>query len=298
MSRMRIKYSLSQARKNMCRNGLMTAASLFTIASCLVILGVFTILTMNIGALTSQVQESCEIQLFLKTGTAQVRVEQIKEEILATENVREAVLFTKEDMLSYVKEDLFSEREELLEGLDGENNPFSDSYKITLDNIAFSQETSEKLQKLSDVDHVVNEESVVNTVLTYSSIIRKISIGIMALLLLISIVIISNTVKLTVFNRRKEINIMKYIGATDYFIRVPFVFEGLLIGLVGAGIAFGLMSWGYIALYGFAKEIGFEVFDLITYPELAPVLGILFVCVGCLIGVAGSGLSMKKYLRV
>ena len=91
---------------------------------------------------------------------------------------------------------------------------------------------------------------------------------------------------------------MKYIGATDYFIRIPFIFEGLLIGMVGAGVAFGLMSWGYIALCKFAKEIGFSVFELITYAQLAPVLGILFLGVGCLIGVVGSGVSMKKYLRV
>ena len=90
---------------------------------------------------------------------------------------------------------------------------------------------------------------------------------------------------------------MKYIGATDRFIRVPFVFEGILIGLIGALIAFGLMSWAYIMALKWASEIHFDLFQLIGYYQLAPVLVLLFIAVGCVIGVLGSGISMKKYLH-
>ncbi len=297
MSLLRFKYSVSQAKKNMCRNGLMTAASLFTITCCLVILGVFTILTMNIRAFTASVQDQCEIQLFIQDGTSEEEVNALKDQILAVDNVKEATLFTKEDMLEYVKEDMFSDKEQLLDGLEGDENPFSDSYKIRLSDIAYTDDTTRTLEKLDHVDHVVNAQGMVNTVLTYSDLLKKISMGIMALLLLISVVIISNTVKLTVFNRRKEINIMKYIGATDRFIRVPFVFEGILIGLIGALIAFGLMSWAYIMALKWAEEIHFDLFKLIGYYQLAPVLALLFIAVGCVIGVLGSGISMKKYLH-
>ena len=119
----------------------------------------------------------------------------------------------------------------------------------------------------------------------------------MALLLVIAIVIISNTVKLTVFNRRKEINIMKYIGATDRFIRVPFVMEGVLIGFLGAVVAFVIISWGYIGGLKFVAAYGFNMFDLVPYINIVPVISCLFVGVGCMIGIMGSVISMRKYLH-
>jgi len=281
----------------MFRNGLMTIASLFTITSCLVILGLFTILTLNVNYISDQVKDQCEVQLFLKADATDERISAIKTEIESVDNVKEAVLFTKEDMLNFAKEDMFSGKEELLTGFEGEDNPFSNSYKITLDNIEFTAETVSKLEVLSDVEHVENKQDVVNTVISLSNVVKKLSIIVMGLLLIIAIVIIANTVKLTVFNRRKEINIMKYIGATDRFIRVPFILEGILIGFVGAVLAFGLMSWGYITLIEFVRAYNFNMFELISYIKIVPVIIVLFVGVGCLIGIIGSSISMRKYLK-
>ncbi|MCX7715340.1 MAG: permease-like cell division protein FtsX [Clostridia bacterium] len=292
-----VKYFFSQASKNIVRNGFMTLASLFTIASCLIILGVFTLLTLNVNYITEQVKEQCEIQVFIKKDTDAKRVRQLQDEIYAISNVKEAVLFTKEDMLNYAKQDMFQGKEEQLTGFE-EDNPFSDSYKITLKDIAKTNDTVQKLEKLDSVDHVVNKQDVVNTILSLSGAIRKLSIVIMLMLLIISVVIISNTIKLTVFNRRKEINIMKYIGATDCFIRVPFIIEGILIGFFGALISFGLVSWGYIMLEKFMKSIEFEMFRLLSYGFVAVVIGALFAVMGCVIGMVGSILSMRKYLKV
>lgn len=293
----KISYSFSQAKKNMLRNGLMTVASLFTITSCLVILGLFTALTININYISEQVKNQCEVQLFLRQDAEQERIESIKSEIEAIPNVREAVLFTKEDMLAFAKEDMFQGKEDLLTGFEGEDNPFSNSYKITLADIEQTSETVSALEALSDVEHVENKQDVVNTVISLSDIVKKLSLCIMGLLLVIAVVIIANTVKLTVFNRRKEINIMKYIGATDRFIRIPFIMEGVLIGFLGAVIAFGLMSWGYITLLKFIRAYDFNMFELIPYINLIPVIAVIFVAVGCLIGIMGSAISMRKYLK-
>lgn len=297
MNLSKISYSFYQAKKNMIRNGLMTVASLFTITSCLVILGIFTVLSANVTHISNQVKDQCEVQLFLKQETPPERVSGIKEEIEAIANVKDISFFSREDMLLFAKNDMFDGDETLLVGLDGEDNPFSDSYKITLKDISLTSETVAKLELLSDVEHVENKQDVVNTIISISDIVGKLSLLVMGLLLVIAIVIISNTVRLTVFNRRKEINIMKYIGATDRFIRVPFIMEGIIIGFLSAVIAFGLASWGYLLLLSVIDNYNFDVFSLLGYIEIVPRIAILFVCVGCLIGVIGSAISMRKYLK-
>lgn len=294
----KLRYSISQAKKNVVRNGLMSVASLFTITCCLLILGLFTTLTLNVNYWTEQVKDQCEIQLYINVGTSEERVTQLGDEILANENVKEISLYTREEMYQYAMNDIFEGKEGLMDTYTDEDNPFSDSYKITLRDITKTKETAEQLAQLADVEHVENKQDVTNIVISVSNAVRHLSIIIMVILLIISVVIISNTVRLTVFNRRKEINIMKYIGATDRFIRTPFVIEGIMIGFFGALISFGLISWGYIAISNVIVHSNYDVFDLVKYSAIAPILGGLFVFFGCFIGILGSTLSMRKYLNV
>ncbi len=293
----KFKYSFSEAKKNVTRNGLMSIASLFTIACCLVILGFFAILSINVNSITMQIKDQCEVQLYIRTDASSERVSQIGAQIEKTENVKEATLFTKQETLEYAINDMFDGNETMLEGF-AEDNPFSDSYKIVLTDIEKTKETVAELEKIADVEKVVNKQDVVNTVLSLSDALKKFSIVMMIILFMVAIVIISNTVKLTVFNRRKEINIMKYIGATDRFIRVPFVLEGLIIGFLGAVLSFIVVFWGYFALLKYISGINFDVFTLVGIWEIAPVIAVLFVVFGSLIGVVGSAISMRKYLQV
>ena len=293
----KLKYSFSEAKKNVLRNGLMSVASLFTIASCLVILGVFAIISMNVNAFTSKIEDQCEVQLYINKGTSAERVAQIGEEILKIENVKEASLFTKEDMLAYAKNDMFGEDAELLSGFE-DDNPFSDSYKIILESIENTDTTVSELEKIQDVEKIVNKQDIVNMVLNLSKIVKRFSMAIMLVLLIIAIVIISNTVRLTVFNRRKEINIMKYIGATDRFIKGPFLLEGMIIGFFGALLAFLVVFWGYFALLKYVAVIGIGTIELIGMWQILPIVAVIFVVFGCIIGVLGSGISMRRYLHV
>ena len=298
LSLSKLKYSFKEAKKNVIRNGLMSVASLFTIASCLLILGVFTLLSLNVNSITQQIKDQCEIQLYINTEATEERVSQIAEEIKRVDNVKEISLFTKEDTLAYAKADMFDGNEGMLEGFD-EDNPFSDSYKIVLVDIERTTETVAELEKIADVDKVVNKQDVVNTVVSLSGGVKKFTIAMMIVLLMVAIVIISNTVKLTVFNRRKEINIMKYIGATDRFIRIPFVLEGLIIGFSASVLAFLLVFWGYFALVGYiGDKLNFGVVELISAGQVAPMLAAIFVVFGSLIGVVGSAISMRKHLHV
>ena len=293
----KIRYAFSEAKKNVLRNGLMSVASLFTIASCLVILGVFAIISMNVNSFTDKIEDQCEVQLYINAGTSAERVAQIGEEIAQIENVKEASLFTKEDMLRYAKNDMFGEDAELLSGFD-DDNPFSDSYKIILNSIENTGETVSQLEKIADVEKVVNKQDIVNMVLNLSRIIKRFSMAVMLVLLIIAIVIISNTVRLTVFNRRKEINIMKYIGATDRFIKGPFLLEGVIIGFFGAVLAFLAVFWGYFALIKYVKGLSIGALELIGIWSVSPVIAVLFIFFGCIIGVVGRSISMRKYLNV
>lgn len=297
MKLFKIRYALSEAKKNVLRNGLMSVASLFTIASCLVILGVFAIISMNVNSFTEKIEDQCEVQLYINSGTSAERVRKIGEEIANIDNVKEASLFTKEEMLVYAKNDMFGEDAELLSGFE-DDNPFSDSYKIVLNSIENTGATVSELEKIEDVEKVVNKQDIVNMVLNLSKIIKRFSMAVMIVLLIIAIVIISNTVRLTVFNRRKEINIMKYIGATDRFIKGPFLLEGVIIGFFGALLAFLAVFWGYFALVKYVEGLSIGSLELIGIWSISPVIAVLFIFFGCVIGVLGSSISMRKYLHV
>lgn len=298
MNLSKIRYSISQAKKNVIRNGLMSIASLFTISCCLFILGLFTVITFNVNSFTTQIKDQCEIQLFINLGTDENRVSEIADEILTYPNIKEVVFHSREELYEYAMNDVFDGKEELIGNYTEEDNPFSDSYKITLQDISMTSQTVSQLEKIADVSHIENKQDVTNIVISASNAVKNLSAVVMLILFMISIVIISNTVRLTVFNRRKEINIMKYIGATDRFIRIPFVIEGIMIGFLGAILSFALISWGYIVIYAKFAESSFDVFELIPYINIAPLLCVIFIVFGCLIGIIGSSISMRKYLKV
>lgn len=290
----KLKYSLSQAKKNIFRNGLMTIASLFTVTCCLLILGLFTVLSLNVNYITNQIKDECEVQVYIEDGTDEARVSEIGDEILKIANVKEISLFTKEDSYNYVVDDMFEGDKKLASGLE---DAFRDSYKVTMVDIEKSGDTVAELEAIKNVASVQNKQDAVNVVISFSEVVKKLSILVMVLLLIVAIVIMANTIRLTVFNRRKEINIMKYIGATDRFIRIPFIIEGIMIGFFGALISFGIMSWGYISLANYVTG-ALQLFDLLPYKEIAPIFGGLFVVTGCFIGMIGSLISMRKYLNV
>lgn len=298
MSMSRIKYFFNQAKKNIFRNGLMSVASLFTIMCCLVILGIFMIISLNVEFVTEQIKDQCEIQVYMYADTSEERVAAIEGEILALDNVKEVELYTKEQMLEEVKVTIFADNPELVESFDAEDNPFSDSYKIVLDDITLASETAASLENIENIETVTNKQDVVNMVISISETVQQATLVIMFLLLLVAIVIISNTVRLTVFNRRKEIGIMKYIGATDRFIRLPFIFEGVMIGFSGAVISYILMCGCYALILRYMSVTEFELFSIVSMKPVAIWLAVVFTVVGSFIGMLGSIISMKKYLKV
>ncbi len=291
------RYYISQAFKSFFRNGLTSMTSVFIVMCCLIIFGLFSVITLNINHITRNVEEKCEIQIFMEDDTTDKQLLFAKERILKLSNIRSAKIFSKEDILEYMKE-IFAEDASALEGYEGENNPYRDSIIITLNDLTQSEDTVNQLSEIDKVATVKNNRVVLENILKISSAVRNTSLIIMIMLCLISIFIIANTIKIAVFSRRKEIGVMKFVGATNWFIRWPFIFEGIITGVVGALISFGLISLGYIFVYSKSLDINMDVFSLLPYSQLWLVLLICFISIGTLIGSIGSGLSIRKHLDV
>lgn len=289
------KYYVSQASKSVARNGLMSLTSIFIVVCCLFIMGLFLVISINVNYIADQVQDQCEIQVFLDETASAQQVEAAGDKIRQIDNVSAAQLFTKQEALDYMR-DLFGENASALDGLE-DDNPFRDSYKITLTDLAKAQETANALEQVNMVAEVQNNQELMNSILDVTTTTKYVSFWIMLLLSVVSVFIIANTIKLAVFARRREINVMKFVGATNWFIRWPFVFEGIIIGLIGGVIAFGFISWGYIAaLQGISLQM--DMFQLKSYADIWWVLLGSFAIIGMLIGAIGSAFSIRKHLDV
>ena len=206
---------------------------------------------------------------------------------------------SKEDALNQTKEKL-KNKQALLAGWD-EDNPFRASYMVTLTDLKLSSQVQEEILKIDTVAEISSRDETINGLVTIANGVRIVSAVILTLLVLISVFIIANTIKLTVHARRKEISIMKYVGATDSFIRWPFIIEGIIIGIVAAlisivvlGIAYNLIS-NAMAGSTLLSKMGMS---LLSFTDMTTLLVIVYLTLGIGIGALGSSLSMRKYLQV
>lgn len=294
------RYYVKQAVSSLLRNTLMSLTSVFTVVCCMLILGVFLVVSININYIAEQIQNQCEIQAFVPKTTTNQQYLALAEQIRQIENVRAGgvVIFSKKDTLEYARE-MFGEKRSLLDGYDNDaQNPFRDSYKISLDDLSKIDQTMETLRRLNGIEEVVNKRDAVDNILRITAGIKNASLWGMILLGVVSIFIIANTIKITVFSRRREINVMKFVGATDWFIRWPFVIEGVLIGIIGAVVAYALIAWGYTALLVNSAGSGMMMFRFRGFSELWNMMLAVCLGLGTLIGAAGSGLAVRKHLQV
>jgi len=289
------RYYLSQAVTSLFRNMLMSFTSIFTVVSCMLILSIFLLLTVNLNYAADQLQQQCELQAYLPEYTTQEQCIAIGERIKLIPNVKEVVLYDKAEQLAMVRE-IFAEDAYILDEYENDN-PFRDSFKITLTDLRQIDATSAAIAAVQGIEEVANRREAVDGIINVTDGVKTGSLWGILLLGLVSVFIIANTIKITVFSRRKEINVMKFVGATDWFIRWPFVIEGILIGILGAMAAFALVSWGYDTLVSTSGEV-LDIFPLKTYEEIWPMLCSTCLAMGGVIGAIGSGLAVRKHLQV
>lgn len=291
-----VKYFFSQGFKGLVSNSLMTLASIGIVIASLVIFGFFLILGMNLNSVGDQIKDQCEITVFVPREMEHDDVRAIGSKLTEIKHVKDARLFSKEERFQNYKEGQHSAEAEVVETLE-KDNPLRDAYVLTLDDVSKAKQVAEAAGKIEGVEEVSNRQEIINQVLSITNTVKLVSAWLLAILALIAVFIISNTIKLGMYARRKEINIMKFVGATNWFIRWPFIIEGMLIGAVGAAIAAGIVLVGYNSVLPAIQDFMGDI-EIVKLDDVTTYVSVAFLIMGVIIGMVGSAMSIRKHLHV
>jgi len=295
-------YLLKEGARNVVSNKLMSLASIGVLMACLLLIGSATLFSLNVNSIVRYVEQQNEVVAFLEADLTREDVQVLELTLGQMDNILETTYISKDAALEQQKADIGPEFEGLLDGLE-DDNPLLDRFILRVGDPSRIENTVAAL-RATDGILKVNAATEVSYILAgLKQAVTVAGMTIVAILVVVSVVIITNTIKLTVFSRRKEINIMKYVGATDLFIRMPFLVEGMLIGLLAATLAFLMLGYGYTYLLGwigenYAAQLPIVVDNAIDFWEFAPQLLAGFAGLGVFIGVVGSGVFVRKYLKV
>ena len=293
-------YLISEGFKNIIKNGKASVSSLVTMICAMILFGVFFSIGENIESAMSQIQMSQGVEVFILDEATDEQVKELGEKILNVDGVNTVTFKSKQEALDSMKEDL-KEYQELLGAYDGEKNIFPASYIVKLTNLEKIDSVQDAIKGMEFVDTIKSSDETIDALIKIANALR-IGIGVIfVLLLVISITIISNTIKLSVHNRRKEISIMKYVGATNSFIRGPFVVEGIMIGIMAGVITLGIIAILYgliISKIETSSILQSMQVRLLKFEDIYLYLIAVNAFLGVGIGVLGSSISMKKYLEV
>ncbi|WP_010278651.1 permease-like cell division protein FtsX [Paenibacillus senegalensis] len=296
---------LREGGKNIIRNGWMTFASVSSIAISLFILGVFLLLTLNVNHLTEQVEQQIEIKVFLDLDITQESIAEIQNYIESMDRIQSVTFISKEEGLAILRERMGESGEAFLEGLDGENNPLNDSFTVEVHEAHEVGQAAEEIlalnqgQEVAPIVKVDYGQESVDLLLKITSVIRNVGLVLVACLALTAMFLISNTIKLTILARNREIKIMKLVGATNGFIRWPFFIEGALLGFFGSFIPIAILIYGYWQLLNvFSVDLAILSIEFKPFLEVVYPVGGLLLAIGMLIGIWGSVISVRKYLNV
>jgi len=294
----RSRYFFGEAFAGIIRNRLMSIASILTVASCLMIVAVFYSLASNIDYFLQQLEEDIGIAVFIDNDVTASGLTGLYDAILAVDNVVSARFVSHEDAFSIVLGQ--HEDQSILEGLPPDT--FNRSFNVEISDLRYHDEVVLALEGLWDLGiySIRQNQNIANMVIAVSDMIRWSSTALILVLAIVSIIIITNTIRITVNARQSDINIMKYIGATDWFIRWPFVIEGILIGIMGALFPVGIMMFGYARVLNWVHD-NTAVIEFVRFRAANEIFVMLFpiiIGLGALIGTIGSGTSIRRHLHV
>ncbi len=288
-----LNYYVAQAFKSFRKNKLMSIASVTTTFAALFILGIFILLTLNVNSWAEDFSRSCQIQVFVDEALSEEEYDAVNAKILKIPSVEKTEKYTKEQIFEEMRVKL-KEKADILAGLE-HDNPFRNSYKITLSDLSQTKEVTKALEKIEEIVNITDFQESASIIVKVVDTIKAASLWLMVILLIISAFIVSNAVKISLYARRREINIMKYVGATDWFIRWPFVIEGVIIGIYAALICFVIM---WLAYLGISSKVTIATFTLLPFSAVWSTLALSFIIVGVVIGSLGSIFSIRKHLKV
>ncbi len=290
-----VKYLTKEGFRNVWHNKLMSIASIAVLMSCMIIIGCAALIFANINKVLDKVDDQNVIVAFIDDGAAQDVIDRVGADLKALPNVSSVTFVSQEEGLAQMAEEM-----DLSDYLNGMENPLPDSYKVTVDDMALFDQTAESIRGVAGIQSIEESSDLAGSLTTVRHAVSIVSVVIIVMLLVVSLFIVSNTVRVTMYSRRLEISIMKAVGATRWFIRWPFMIEGMLIGLL-AGVLSLLAVWGVYALavglFGdiFASLLGGVT--LVPFAGMSWKLLLSFVAIGIVTGGVGSIFSMNKYLK-
>lgn len=284
------------AFKSLFRNKTISIATIVNIVVTLTIYGVFLILMNVIVSNVNDVGSRLQLKVYLEDSITVEQQENIKNIILNVEGIEDVYYESKSEALSNFREQL-SDYAWMIEGYDENNNPLPSAYVVKITSPEISESIENALKGAEGIDDIGSDKVLVREVAKISRFIQWAWVILSFILIVVSLFLIMNTIKLTIYSRRKEIYIMKFVGATDWFIRWPFVIEGIILGIIGAVISISIVYYSYVSIHNFL--VASNLFSYLVSPSLILIqLIIHFLGIGVLVGITGSIVSLRKFLNV
>lgn len=297
-----IAYSLKQGFKNIVRNKMFSLASIATISACIFLFGLLYAIVANFQHIVMEAETSVSVTVFFKDGTTQEQIDAIGSEIAKRPEVSKYNYISEDAAWQSVINDYFKGDESVASSFEGDNPLVgSSSYEIYLSDVSMQKALVTYLESLDGVREVKRSEIVANVLTNFNVLVGYISLAIIIILLGVSVFLISNTVTIGIAVRREEISIMKLIGATDFFVRAPFIVEGIMIGLVGSGIPLIALYYMYRNIINMVSEKFKILQGVLTFLPVHTVFEMLIpvsLGIGIGIGFLGSFITIRKHLKV
>lgn len=294
-----IRRYFRDAMKSVIRNFSLSLASISCIAITLIVVGISIVLSYNVENMTDSIKKDVTMVVFLKSDTTEDEVKDIQKKITNMGNIEEIKFKSKKEYAEETKErdEVFSF---IVDNWTDETNPLLDSFLIKVKEVEEIKNTASSIKKIDKVEFVNYGEDMVDQLITVFDVIRKVSIGAVVALILVTAFLIANTIKLAIFSRKTEIEIMRLVGASNISIKIPFIIEGSFIGILGSIIPIILMIYGYTSLYNYfdGKLFGSSLAMLIEPYPFIYLSSLLLLGIGIVVGMFGSYSAVKKYLKI
>lgn len=285
-------YLLKEGIKNIWSNRMMSIASVGVLISCLLLTGAAELLSLNVTNAVESIGGTNVTRVFLRQEVTDLDAVYIMDEIARIDNVTDTEFISKDEAIKDYQDTL---REDIFEQLLGEGNPLPNSVDVTMEDLAYYDQTVAQITAIDGVDSLRDTRDIAEKLTSLNTLVSTLSFWIVIALVLISIFIISNTIRMTMYSRRFEISIMKSVGATDTFVRIPFVIEGMVIGLISGALTSALLLLMYDVVMNSVQNI--VEFDFIPYSKVGGWATLAFILAGTFIGAVGSVVSISRYLK-
>ena len=294
-----VNYLIGEGFGNVFKNKKSTFSAILVMCISMLVFGLFFIIGENVNHIMNTVESSQEIQVFIKNDATDEEITKVGEQLQQIEGVNKITFVSKDEALDIMQEKV-GEKSYLLAGYE-KNNFLPASYKVTLTDLKLASKVESQINQLDNIKRITSSNETITKLIGIANGVRIVTAAILIGLIVGSIFIIANTIKLTVYARRREISIMKYVGATNSFIRWPFIVEGMIIGIISAGISVLLVGGIYKVVAAKLMESSLITslgITLVGFSDMFTLIILVYLALGIGIGVIGSALSMRKYLEV